>query len=294
MNIDLEDLKAKALAATPGEWVSYGVPYTRHDDAGITAGDMFIAATTVDDQYLTTRHDVDADTKFIAAANPAVVLELISRLERAGNELAVAQERCNLLLDINNESASDVERLRTDLTGAEERCKLLLDAKNYWMHMAQKYKARLDLDSQQVHAGSGSAQAYDLANKAEALRDELSGLAQPSPISPFAQKWGAIIGKMSDICKPAVIFHEGIPIGGHNDRGELFAVDAYGRYEGADAQPNLDRIKRDIDARRNASIATDAEIDEILQHLEGEPKSSDKETYQQWIKRIFSLKGGDQ
>ncbi len=69
---DLEDLKAKALAATPGPWYC-DEPFvgSSHHSHNIVSG--------VGDNPISNGH-------FIAAANPGAVLELIERLESAESE----------------------------------------------------------------------------------------------------------------------------------------------------------------------------------------------------------------
>lgn len=66
--IDLKALRAAAVAATPGEW-----------NRRRTFGQLNVQ----DDKFMLN----DADALFIAAANPAVVLELLDRLERAEAEV---------------------------------------------------------------------------------------------------------------------------------------------------------------------------------------------------------------
>ncbi|EOW6730860.1 ead/Ea22-like family protein [Cronobacter malonaticus] len=73
MTIDTAKLKAAALAATPGEWC----PDDHHGviaDAGLNAN-FYIASCSGPEHR--------ANKRFIAAANPAAVLELIAALESA-------------------------------------------------------------------------------------------------------------------------------------------------------------------------------------------------------------------
>lgn len=70
MSIDLAQLKALAEAATPSEWYidREGVFYIRAADA----------------EYVCEVHAGNlSNVRYIAAANPAVLLELVERLERA-------------------------------------------------------------------------------------------------------------------------------------------------------------------------------------------------------------------
>ncbi len=71
--LDLENLKALALAATPGPWIAdqffVGTTYGRHD---IVSGASEIL--------------MDENAAYIAAANPATLLDIIARLVRVEAE----------------------------------------------------------------------------------------------------------------------------------------------------------------------------------------------------------------
>ncbi|KWR88786.1 hypothetical protein [Cupriavidus sp. IDO] len=67
MELNLEQIKVAALAVTPGRWEAYGT-IVRDVDGG-------------EDQLAQGRDFEHA--RYIAAANPVVVIELIERLERA-------------------------------------------------------------------------------------------------------------------------------------------------------------------------------------------------------------------
>lgn len=77
----LSHLKALAQAATPGPWVAEGLPYNEVDDPTIWAGEVYVAQTAYDMQSSTQAHNVGADTAYITAASPDVVLALIARIE---------------------------------------------------------------------------------------------------------------------------------------------------------------------------------------------------------------------
>ena len=84
--IDLEKLKKLARAATPGPWV------TAHDTFMCDGGrDWYVKAG---DEYIVSgdHADDDPDCRFVAAANPTAVLELIERLERAEQERGALQQ----------------------------------------------------------------------------------------------------------------------------------------------------------------------------------------------------------
>jgi len=87
---DLDELKALAEAATPGPWFL---------DAGGDTGvytEARVSDTSTDVAWSYRRED----EKFIAAANPAAVLDLIARVERA------EAERVDLQRKLNTESAN--------------------------------------------------------------------------------------------------------------------------------------------------------------------------------------------
>lgn len=77
----LSHLKALAQAATPGPWTADGLPYNEVDDPTIWAGEVYVAQTAYDMQSDTQVHNVGADTAYIAAASPDVMLVLIARIE---------------------------------------------------------------------------------------------------------------------------------------------------------------------------------------------------------------------
>lgn len=98
--IDLEELKKLALAATPGPWWidSHGHAMVSHSEGEHSLALIFQA----DDRMgPAVRHEStgnlshwrnDVDATYIAAANPAAILELIERLERAEHERGALQQ----------------------------------------------------------------------------------------------------------------------------------------------------------------------------------------------------------
>lgn len=84
MNIDIEALKQAAQAATPGPWECGDGKM--NGNALIVYGEDFAGAAICEMRSplnFTPRDRRVANSTYIAAANPAVVLELIARLERA-------------------------------------------------------------------------------------------------------------------------------------------------------------------------------------------------------------------
>lgn len=71
--MNIEELKAKALAATPGPWIAdqyfVGTTYGRHN---IVSG--------------ASEKQMSENAEFIAAANPAAILDLIAELEEVKDE----------------------------------------------------------------------------------------------------------------------------------------------------------------------------------------------------------------
>lgn len=105
MTIDIEELKRLAEAATPGPWFRSG------DHAMKDLG-----------KYSTHIADCmgnDGDAAFVAAANPASVLELIDRIAALEAEIAdqrniafAAQKEAARLADLEKELRRDAERYR--------------------------------------------------------------------------------------------------------------------------------------------------------------------------------------
>lgn len=91
--IDLNDLREKAEAATPGPWSSSGSQVWGHDGN--------LVAAVRDHSELVDRPDAE----FIAAANPATVLALIERLKTAEHERdELRAERDDCCCDKNPET----------------------------------------------------------------------------------------------------------------------------------------------------------------------------------------------
>ncbi len=130
--IDLTALRELAKAATPGEWVTTNV-----EAHGVV--DSFQVAAHEDGPLICTLETdgepIRANQAFIAAANPAAILELLARLERAESQcLTDAERRCieswkrDELIWIEQEKALKArleraeEALRFALTRIKHRC----------------------------------------------------------------------------------------------------------------------------------------------------------------------------
>lgn len=71
----IAELKELLAKATPAPWVTHKLPYDGFDDPIITGGEgVYIAQTVYDMQSYTQKHNVDADTKLIAALRNSVEL----------------------------------------------------------------------------------------------------------------------------------------------------------------------------------------------------------------------------
>lgn len=79
MTVDLEHLKALALAATPGPWTYSPMTETEDPEIGAANGSRVAALVCAD--------MTKQNSAFIAAANPAVVLELVARIRALEAEL---------------------------------------------------------------------------------------------------------------------------------------------------------------------------------------------------------------
>jgi len=87
-DIDLDVLEAAALAATPGPWIacgpSFGGPKPRYlNEVCVDREEDEDDGYSVCDAPKTMEKESSEDMAYIAASNPAVVLELIRRLRAA-------------------------------------------------------------------------------------------------------------------------------------------------------------------------------------------------------------------
>ena len=134
MTIDTNELRRLAQAATPGPWKMLPVGDGRQKFA--VADSEFLSILTVTDEGGATFGTVydDADAKFIAAANPAAISELLDRLEAAESE-AIEQARLNGMGSereaalIAKLEAAEKERdvLKAKVERMEKRLRLILE-----------------------------------------------------------------------------------------------------------------------------------------------------------------------
>lgn len=81
--IDIQELKAKAEAATIGEWTSY----ESHSTVTVKCGEGLVTT-----RFMAEYNDPEdfRNGEYIAAANPQAILELIAKLERCRTTLGFA------------------------------------------------------------------------------------------------------------------------------------------------------------------------------------------------------------
>ena len=110
MIININELRRLAQAATPGPWKMLPVGDGRQKFA--VADSEFLSILTVTDEGGATFGTVydDADAKFIAAANPAAISELIDRIETAEKERDVLRDRLALESQENGALRDSVDR----------------------------------------------------------------------------------------------------------------------------------------------------------------------------------------
>ena len=87
MQVNVEELKRLAEAATPGPWVSHPKGYY---GAVCRADDPYDLVAVTHGQR---RNNVLANEAYIAAANPAAILELIAKLDRAQAEIRALEDK---------------------------------------------------------------------------------------------------------------------------------------------------------------------------------------------------------
>ena len=130
--IDTKDLRRLAQEATPGPWKMLPVGDGRQKFA--VADSEFLSILTVTDEGDVTFGTVydDADARFIAAANPATVSELLDRLEEAEAD-ALEQARLNgmgasreatLMAKLEAAEKSDAESIAMYRKARDERDEL--------------------------------------------------------------------------------------------------------------------------------------------------------------------------
>lgn len=116
--IDINELRQSAQAATPGPWyIGSGTYEGRNiysveavtDDEGFTYNP--VVATAEDDDVVCW----EANARLIAAANPAVISELLDRLEAAEKELAELRSSMKFRTSLIGRTEAERDALRAAL-----------------------------------------------------------------------------------------------------------------------------------------------------------------------------------
>jgi hypothetical protein len=121
--IDINELRQSAQAATPGPWyIGSGTYEGRNiysaeavtDDEGFTYNP--VVATAEDDDVVCW----EANARLIAAANPAVISELLDRLEAAEKSDAESLAMYRRARDERDALRAEIERLQSNLSASAQ------------------------------------------------------------------------------------------------------------------------------------------------------------------------------
>lgn len=140
MTLNLDDLEAKAKAATPGPWECSEVRTQCGRAFRIGSGEMLEAGKgcciIYDDYPGNPENERKANAAHIAAANPATVLELIRRFREL-----------------------EAEKARARNEALEEAAKVADDRADTYAHFANKHEGSPIGDSHTMRCGAASAVA---------------------------------------------------------------------------------------------------------------------------------------
>lgn len=157
--MDTKELRRLAQEATPGPWKMLPVGDGRQKFA--VADSEFLSILTVTDEGDATFGTVydDADARFISAANPAAINELLDRLEAAESD-ALEQARLNgmgasreaALMAKLDAAEKERDELRAELTGMKEKCgeyieRIAAERRNVVSQSGMTAKARKERDA---------------------------------------------------------------------------------------------------------------------------------------------------
>ena len=125
--LDLDKLEALARAATPGDWTYFPKPKYNEHHVSVPIEGSGMKLALFDDGCHTERPEADA--RYIAAANPAAVLELIAEIERLKASNIDQGKRIQWLGEYNTQrhvelSSENVQVVRQRLDAEKERDQL--------------------------------------------------------------------------------------------------------------------------------------------------------------------------
>ncbi len=216
MTININELRRLAQAATPGPWLLCGGRYVKQDFTCIglseDAGQILATVSGGENSgpsFVNDEAERSANARLIAAANPAVINELLDRLEEAESD-GLEQAR------LNGVGASREAALMAKLEAAEK------ERDNYKFALSE-YSGKTEWVQQGINDGTISPKylgrhradiASDLLKKAEngrdALRARIEAMAKLEPVAIV--RINAINGN------PSVDFVPGHRYLHHNDK----------------------------------------------------------------------------
>ena len=189
--IDFNELRRLAQAATPGPWKMLPVGDGRQKFT--VANSEFLSILTVTDEGGATFGTVydDADARFIAAANPATITEILDRLEDAESD-ALEQARLNgmgasreaaLMAKLEAAEKSDAESIAMYRIGGP----FIAEDPNCPIH---GYEAQAREKEERAYRESEEEKQNELLARIIALEEKIDAMpqcTQPAPsISPVA------------------------------------------------------------------------------------------------------------
>lgn len=190
---DYTDLKKKAEAATPGPWVADN---SRHEGS-VNASDRHIGMVSM---YAEKREDIQqnfANQEFIAAANPAAVLDLIAEIGRLKQE--------NRLLTKHNEFlASSDSRLAHELRAVKDALGLDFTANvsGEVVPLIERLRKLPTCWTEVLEQSEANDQLLDqvleLSADADRWRFVRNAIPNQSPIAVWHEGTKPLLGKMAD------------------------------------------------------------------------------------------------
>lgn len=142
--IDINELRRLTQAATPGPWKMLPVGDRRQNFA--VADSEFLSILTVTDEGGATFGTVydDADAKFIAAANPAAINELLDRLEAAEKSDAESIAMYRKARDERDELRAKIETAENDAAHQKALADSALRVAEGWEEKCNALRAKIE------------------------------------------------------------------------------------------------------------------------------------------------------